>query len=862
MAMNKAAARVVFLGALVAGLAVPASRAEAPPERGEADPQVVADFDDLRRYLDGLPDKILGDGVAASLEDKVKKSQAAYVGGQACSAASVLAAYLKQTEALRQGDRVGVAEDLFNRGRELRDEVDRPTTPPNPCQDSRIGRTPKLRILASDNQHFAAKVALGAARLSTVEGGGETWTRLGVAGMQSQIGAPGLPSLPSWQGLVAVPRGARAVLAQTAPPVVRETLHLNLYPFQAQAFDQEEEPFPPDPRTFMNKPFVKDPEAYKTDAALPPSPCAVRTLGQYRDLQIAQVECVGGQYNPARDELRLFDSVAFDIRFEGGEGTFITTQTLSPFEKGSQAVMQSVLNVGVMKRYVQGIDLSQLICLGEELLILTHPNFRPAADTLATWKRDKGISTTVINVGAGTAYTTAAAIDDLIEKRYDTCAVRPSYVLLMGDSEFIPPSHLNYDVDDDSTTGSDLDYALYVQFLFDAFFPDFAVARIPVDTATEAQTVVDKIVNYEAHPPFSGFGSGGPFYTTATVASYFQCCRTDVAQAGRDMRSFVETSETVRNQLLGAGYNVQRIYNTNTGYADGPVADTTPRRYFDGDPLPAALAPASGFPWNGTGTDIVNAFNAGRFNILHRDHGGPSGWVDPAFTTGSFGSLTNGALLPVVYSVNCKSGYFDRETDAGSTTESFMEQLLLKAGGGMVGGLGDVRNSPTWENSALTRGFYDATWPNLAPEYGGSTVHRRLGDILNHGKVYLLTQIGVAQPAGDVILDEVADEYIMWHAFGDPTLEMWTSNPHRITLPDVFAVAVLARSLRVTYAAEGAEITALQLAGDGSVRPIGRAKVKRGVARLPFFVAPDPKQPILLSASMDNAVSVLLTGRQ
>jgi hypothetical protein len=188
-----------------------------------------------------------------------------------------------------------------------------------------------------------------------------------------------------------------------------------------------------------------------------------------------------------------------------------------------------------------------------------------------------------------------------------------------------------------------------------------------------------------------------------------------------------------------------------------------------------------------------------------------------------------------------------------------MEQLLMKSGGGMVGGLGDVRNSPTWANSALTRGFYDATWPNLAPGFGGATAQRRLGDILNHGKLYLLSQIGVAQPAGSVSSDAAIDELIMWHAYGDPTLEMWTDNPHRIVLPPLFELQVLEFGLRVKYAAEGAELTALQLLGDGSVRPIARAMVKGGAAEMSFFLPPDPKLPLLLSASQANAVSVLLT---
>jgi hypothetical protein len=213
--------------------------------------------------------------------------------------------------------------------------------------------------------------------------------------------------------------------------------------------------------------------------------------------------------------------------------------------------------------------------------------------------------------------------------------------------------------------------------------------------------------------------------------------------------------------------------------------------------------------------------------------------------------------------VNCKSAYWERETDTGGTTESLMERLLTKSDGGMVGGIGDVRNSPTWPNSAIMRGFVDATWPDLAPGFGGNVSQRRLGDILDHGKLYLATQIGVAQPAGSISLQDYLDEIVLYHALGDPTQEMWTSNPHRIILPPFFELALEPNRLLVLYAQEGAEITALQKMGDGSVRPIGRGIVRNGVAELPFVethLGAIVPRSLTLSASFANAVSVLLAG--
>jgi len=838
------------------------------PRPPRPDPAVLRAFDELLEDIKELPRRSLPHGEKTSLYVKVASARHVYKHKKVCPSASILGGFLHRTQALRwKPRRRAVAEELYASGRTLRDLVLAQALPPSPCFDPSIGREPEVEILASDNERFSARVRFGAPRLAALKAGDETWTQLNLPGIENVVGPAGQPSLPSWQGLIGIPQGAelRLPAVQTA---VRERIALNLYPFQHQAADQVrdprfgDEPLPP-PITFMDPPFVKDEKAYESNAFAPPNPCAVRLLGQARDLQIAQIQCNSARYNPASDALEILDSVDFEIGFEGGKGQFITSQTLSPFEAASSQVASRVLNEAAVRRFVEQIDLSLLPCLGEELLILTHPSFRPAADTLATWKSSKGIATSVHNVGAGTGFTTGAQIDDFIESRYKSCVVRPSYVLLLGDSEFVPPSATDWDSTmpdtcstcGDSTTGSDWGYAIYPQFFLDVF-PDFGVGRIPVDTAAEAQRVVDKIVQYESTPPFLGLFGGAPFYTSATNASFFQCCRTDVAQAGTDMRSFVETSERVRNVLLARSYGVDRIYDTNTDYQDNFVADTTPRRFFNGTGLPAGIAPGSGFGWNGDTQDVIDAFNAGRFLVFHRDHGGNTSWGDPAFSTGNFGSLTNGARLPVVYSVNCASGNWDRETDGSGTSESFMEQLLLLQGGGMVGGLGDNRNSPTWVNSALSRGFFDATWPETAPGFGSAVSERRLGDILNHGKMYILSQIGVAQTAGDVILDGVIGEWIMWHAFGDPTLEMWTRNPHRITLDPSVVVAVLRDRLRVEYPVEGATLTALQEL-EGPV-PVGRAIVKNGVAEIPFFVQPDGQALIQLSASLENSVSVAL----
>ena len=852
--------RGLSLFVLSAALLVSPQAAAVPP-----DPGVVADFDELIRYIGTIPDSDLNKGQKNSFSQRLENAKRQYSDGQICAAANMLGAHLNESQAARKKS-AAAAEQLYSRGRALLDGVLRAATPSDPCFDPSAGQVPAVQIVASDNRHFSGRISFGAPVLTPMTGGGESWTHVSLPGLENLLGPAGRPAVPSWQALVAVPRGAKPRLTVNRA-VTGEQVLLNLFPYQNQAADQvrgrfDDEPLPPRD-TFKDPPFVKNPKAYETDQFWPPDPCNVRMIDNVRNLLVAQIQCNAGQYNPVTDQMRLFDSVEFDVAFEGGDGKFSSSQIVSPFEPASSSIVSNVLNTAIVGSYLEITDLTRLPCLGEELLILTHPTFRPAADDLAEWKRDKGISTNVFEVGAGTARATGAQIDAFIESRYDNCAVRPSYVLLLGDSEFVPPARTNHDTTascgscGDMTNGSDWVYATYSGSLF-GFLPWFAVGRMPVDTAAEAQTVVDKTIQYESNPPFLGiFGGGAPFYTTAMNASYFQCCQTG-SPAGRDMRTFVQTSETVRNAMVAAGKTVQRIYNTNTDYQDEFIADTTPRRYFSGAALPAALAPGSGFGWTGNTTDIINAFNNGRYLILHRDHGGSTAWSDPSFSTTNLASLTNGAMLPFVFSVNCASGFWDRETDSGSTTESLMEQLLLRANGGMVAGLGDNRNSPTWANSALTRGFYDALYPSVAPEFSTSTVKRRLADILDHGKIYLLTQYGVAQPAGDVTLEAVTGEWVMWHAFGDPTAEIWLSNPHSLVLPVEFVLELSPTVLRVQYATDGATITAFQ-EGKNGLAAIARGTVVGGVANIPYFQPPDPAQPIILTASLANSISVLLT---
>jgi hypothetical protein len=183
--------------------------------------------------------------------------------------------------------------------------------------------------------------------------------------------------------------------------------------------------------------------------------------------------------------------------------------------------------------------------------------------------------------------------------------------------------------------------------------------------------------------------------------------------------------------------------------------------------------------------------------------------------------------LPVVFSVNCASGKYD------DPTPNFAEQILQLSGGGAVGLIGDSRDSPSWANSHLARGMFDAIFPNVMPAYGSATPIKRMGDVLNSAKIYLDTQNGID---GQSATDTIAEHYLYTY-FGDPSMQIWTHQPPTFILSRV-AIALLENGILLTVTQEGTEGAAATLLRAGM--PVGRALVVNGQALIPFPPPPKP----------------------
>lgn len=826
-----------------------------PAIEGEVREHLVLTLD----YLKEAPPDVLDPERRSRMEASLGEARELFAREGACPAAEVLEDYLEEAAGLREelvagGEEgfapdapLGYAELLQAQGRQLQYRM-LATQAEDPCAAyPGVERIPETSLEEADLEGVAGEVLMGAPQLwpvirENLDGKEEVFTELQFPGVDAQAGEPGKPGIPSVRELVAVPLGA-SIDVEIAPRTGTK-LAVNLYPTQEHPWDQT---YPGDDKPplefFGDRPFTQDVEQYATDAPYPDTPVKITPMGRVRGMDLIQVEIFAGQYNPVQNTLELFDEIEYDIRFSKGQESF----TRDPFNNFEQIPVYTgpLLNWGPVLEW--GPIIIEPTRFGAEFLIITHPDFAEAASALRDWKLEKGLSTAIYHAGIGSGVTgreTNTEIKAFIETYYQNALVKPSYILLLGDSDHIQP-FIRTGIW--GGIGTDWPYAvLTAPGGGDSDVPSFAVGRMPVRDAQEAQAVVDKIILYESAPP-----QDAGFYRNITLAAQFQGFRLDVPQPGTAQRTFTEAAEFARDAVTMEGYTAQRIYE-RTIDAAYTHPDTTPRYYYDGAPLPSAIGPGSGFAWDGTRDDVTDAFDEGRFLILHRDHGWRHGWGHPPLHTNNVNALTND-LLPVVFSINCTTGLFDNEFSVGAggsspTGEYFSEALLRNPNGGAVGVIGATRISPSWPNSVFVRGLFDAIWPNSLSTFGGPESHRRLGDIMNHAKLYVATQY-----SGDTL----NTMNYLYHVLGDPTLEIWTESPFVLRPPIFELLELIEQRIIFEYpnGPEGAEVTLFQTIED-EMTPVGRGYVEDGEVVVDFEIEPNVQADFYVGVSAENAVSV------
>ncbi|MDP8223367.1 MAG: C25 family cysteine peptidase [Candidatus Lernaella stagnicola] len=610
---------------------------------------------------------------------------------------------------------------------------------------------------------------------------------------------PGDPAVPVFSQLIAIPEGATPEVQVTVGKA-RTVEDVNCAPAQAPAADcyGVDEPE-----------FALNDDIYNSNSYFPGRFYDIEGPFVIRGLQMMMLRVYPVQVNPVQARARLYPDLRVEVEFHGTKGKFFGDRRGRAFKSLYNLAANRMAFINEPAPALTGKSPT-----GAEFVILTAPDFADAAADLAEWKVLQGYDTEVYTTDE--TGTSVAAIKAWVQNAYDTWDPAPEFILFLGDAEFISPTY------DNPSIGSDL---YYVTVDGDDEWADIAHARISVDTLAEAQKHIDDIVNYERYPI-----TDVDFYTNSYHAAYFQHSHSGYAER-RFCRTSEETYQWFNQYMAGSPFTPHRIYFTDSYvtplYWNQDSYQWTPQWWTYGDlNIPPDLLRSSGFAWDGGDEDITTAVNSGTAFITHRDHGGTDGWSEPAFSAAQALALVNGDKLPVVWSINCLTGYFDEETAKGGSddTNRFSEAWERNPNGGAVGILASTRVSYSGRNDRMFWGWLDSMWPEFEPEWPEGTANEpewRMSMVLKYGKLYMDFHYS-SDPYRLTAIEE-------FHWFGDPTMEMWAGVPQTMTVSSLPVIPLGATSYDVEVSVDDALVSLVQ---DGII--LGKAYSVGGTAHVEF----------------------------
>lgn len=522
-----------------------------------------------------------------------------------------------------------------------------------------------------------------------------------------------------------------------------------------------------------------------------------------RDHRISSLVFFPIQFNPVTKQLKVFKHIEIIIH---GAGSIQSGKDNSSFDS---------LLKGLVINYENNSTPDYII----DLMIITPNEYEESLLPFKVWKDKTGIRTTIITrddiEDAGHEWIADPTeedwvyegIDAFIKNAYENWGnLSPEFLLFVGETDPETPempTHYWTMVNSTSIGEIPTDY-YYTTMDLSPFsssndttgildFPDLFSGRISVDDATELEVILNKIINYEKTP----YIYQTEWFNNINLSTFYEYLI--------DFPNDTSDCDVIENAyFLYTSYQLNQYfsntnYNTTTVFLnDCPLLNPNAIMCWEWQEY---LPP--GIPYYYYESDATNAviesINNGCFLVNHRDHGQSKnrfisyndGWSHPEFNQNHINLLSNENMLPVMFSLNCQTGWFDGATETQDPQfqtgnfDCFGELLLSADSGGVVGFIGATRNSRSGYNDELCYGLFDAIWEDFDP-YNNSIQAPiyKLGSIKDYGLLYMLNKYFLGNTSVPYNFDVFFTEpkynrrqFEEFHVLGDPTLEIWTGVP-------------------------------------------------------------------------------------
>ena len=372
---------------------------------------------------------------------------------------------------------------------------------------------------------------------------------------------------------------------------------------------------------------------------------------------------------PVASGVRAYDITDSDrpVRLTG---VFLAGNAVT-FEDGEAGIARRytlVSDAGILTpdRLRPAVALQVASLAGVDYVVVSPAEIAPALAGLIALRQSQEL--TVVVEPAQAVYDTygEGRMDPGAIRAYlaDAYAAGATYALLVGDGTFDPKRYRSsasptfippYLAEVDPWMGETASDNRYVTLDGDDSLPDMLIGRLPVNTITETQIVVDKIVEYETRR-FTGAWHGAALF----VAD-------DPDSAG----NFHALSDYHASSIAGGPVRVQPMY-----YAPPATTITATREA------------------------ILHGCNTGAGLVMYTGHASWHQWGgERLFHFDDVSSLVNGSRLPVVLQMTCLTGMFHHPIP------TLDEELLRQSAGGAVAVWGATGLGVATGHTELAEGF-------------------------------------------------------------------------------------------------------------------------------------------------------------
>jgi hypothetical protein len=398
----------------------------------------------------------------------------------------------------------------------------------------------------------------------------------------------GLPRVPVYRVWLEIPVGAE--LEVDIDPIRTEQLSAPVHAIAPGIMSASK-----------NEPYDRyrvefDESVYVSGHPFPESPVRVVEGGIMRGRNLVLVEVMPLSWNPAQGSLDLLAAATLDIDYVGGDipESFALAERYRA-QGFEELISSTVINYGTFEAG-GGHDTPPA-----PYLIVGHSNFtNTAMDPFVAHKEAAGFDVTMVDLSV--TGSTAAEIEAYILNAIENWADPPVYVLLVGDTNYLPGNT--------ATEYGGVTDLYYVTLDDGGYYPDAFIGRFSVQNNVECSLMAQRVVDYED----PGTASGSWIQNTCWIAS----------------SDNYNVSEGTHNYCIDTYLN-PRSYTWDKVY---PVT------------------------YGSNATDAINSINSGVSMLTFSGHGSSTSWADMSFTLSDFNQLTNDGMFPGVLSHACNTGDF------------------------------------------------------------------------------------------------------------------------------------------------------------------------------------------------------------